>query len=77
MRDYLIGTLSRNDMVWLTTELTRHTGKEELPTYTKEELNAMLDESEHDFEEGRVYTTEEVFCEIEEELEKEVLLETV
>ena len=75
LRDYLIGTLSKQDMAWLTLELARHAKEEErLKPYTKEELNAILDESERDFEEGRVYTTEEVFREIEEELEKEELL---
>lgn len=33
---------------------------EELKPYTMEEIDAMLDESERDFEAGRVYTTEEV-----------------
>lgn len=31
-----------------------------LKPYTMEEIDAMLDESERDFEAGRVYTTEEV-----------------
>ena len=75
LRDYLVGTLSKEDMAWLTAELTTHAKEEEkLKPYTMEELNAMIDESERDFAEGRVYTTEEVFREIEEELEKEELL---
>lgn len=41
--------------------------KGQLPPYTMEEINAMIDEAEQDFEAGRFYTTEEVFQEIEEE----------
>lgn len=42
-----------------------------LTPYTKEELDAMIDEAEQDFEAGRFYTTEEVLMEIEEEIKKE------
>ena len=41
-----------------------------LTPYTMEEIKAMIDEAELDFEAGRYYTTEEVFREIEEEINK-------
>lgn len=44
--------------------------KEQLPPYTMEEINAMIDEAERDFAAGRYYTTEEVLKEIEEEINK-------
>ena len=39
----------------------RRLNREAVTTYTKEEIDARLDESERDIEEGRYYTTEEVF----------------
>jgi hypothetical protein len=39
----------------------RRLNQEAVATYTKEEIDARLDESERDIEEGRYYTTEEVF----------------
>jgi len=39
LRDYLYGTLSTNDMMWLVGELQNYIRKEDLPKpYTKEEL---------------------------------------
>lgn len=40
--------------------LLNEPNSEELKPYTMEEINAMLEESERDFEAGRVYTTEQV-----------------
>ena len=39
----------------------RRLNREAVAAYTKEEIDARLDESERDIEEGRYYTTEEVF----------------
>ena len=39
----------------------RRLNNESVAPYTMEEIDARLDESEHDIEEGRYYTTEEVF----------------
>ena len=83
LRDYLIGTLSKEDMAWLTAELAAHAKEEEkLKPYTMEELNAMIDESEQQIANGEVYDFEEVLNEIENELDKEfekeeLLLEAV
>ena len=73
LRDYLYGTLSPANLIWLGTQLTEYGRKQEeqLKTYTKEELNARIDMSERQFAEGKYKTIEEVFREFEKELEKE------
>ena len=55
LRDYLTGTLSPDDMMWLATQLTEYTKKEDhsLKPYTKEEINSMLDEAEANIEFAR------------------------
>lgn len=65
LRDYLYGTLSADDMIWLVEELTGYIRKEnELKPYTMEELDARIDKSERDASEGRFKTHEEVFANI-------------
>ena len=56
-------TLSVQEQEQVISELQANVrGLREAPTpYTMEEINARLDESERDIEEGRFYTTEEVF----------------
>ena len=39
----------------------RRLSQESVTPYTKEEIDARLDEAERDIEEGRYYTTDEVF----------------
>ena len=39
----------------------RHASKRSLAPYTMEEIDARLDEAERDMEEGRYFTTDEVF----------------
>jgi hypothetical protein len=70
LRDYLCGTLSTTDMLWLVEELTMFVKKDDFPLkrYTKEELNAMLDEAEADIAAGRVTPHEEVMREWDEEI---------
>lgn len=41
-----------------------------LTPYTMEEIDAMIEEAERDFEAGRFYSTEEVLMDIEEEIKK-------
>ncbi|MBQ3354098.1 MAG: hypothetical protein IJG41_02975 [Bacteroidales bacterium] len=41
-----------------------------LTPYTMEEIEAMIEEAERDFEAGRFYSTEEVLMDIEEEIKK-------
>ena len=73
LRDYLTGTLSREDMMWLMEEMRDFMrGKEEnLKPYTIEEIHAMIEESERDIAEDRVTSHEEVMREWEEELARE------
>ena len=73
LRDYLTGTLSREDMMWLMEEMRDFMrGKEEnLKPYTIEEIHAMIEESERDIAEGRVTSHEEVMREWEENLARE------
>ena len=73
LRDYLTGTLSPANMLWLSTELADYAKKKEaapLKRYTKAELNAMLDEAEANFEAGRGIPHEEVMREMDEEIER-------
>lgn len=70
LRDYLTGTLSIADMNWLVAELTDYAKKEEFPLkrYTKEEINAILDETEAEIAAGKGIPHEEVMREWDEEL---------
>ena len=64
LRDYLYGTLTPANMLWLATELTERARKEEneqLRPYTIEEIDDMLDEAEAAFEAGEYLTQDEVF----------------
>ncbi|MCR5659901.1 MAG: hypothetical protein K6G25_11335 [Bacteroidales bacterium] len=68
--EYLYGTLTPNNMKWLGEHLIEHAEKMEDPLqpYTMEEIDAMLEESERDFEAGRCYSTDEVLKMCEESL---------
>jgi len=57
--EYLYATLSPNSMRWLGEHLIEHAQSAAQP-YTMAEIDAMLEESERDFEEGRCYSTEQV-----------------
>ncbi|MBR4645177.1 MAG: hypothetical protein IKO73_08505 [Bacteroidaceae bacterium] len=74
LRDYLYGTLSTNDMMWLVEELQNYIRKEDSPEpYTMEELHARIAKSERDAKEGRFRTHEEIFTELlNEELQEAV-----
>jgi hypothetical protein len=68
--DYLYGTLSPGNMRWVAEHLVMQADKVEKPDlrpYTMEEVNAMLDEAEADFEAGIGIPDEEVWRELEEE----------
>ena len=73
LRDYLTDTLSPDDMMWLVEEMKGFMrGKEEkLKPYTIEEIHAMIEESERDIAEGRVYDFDEVMDELEKEFAEE------
>ena len=74
--EYLYETLTPNNMQWLGEHLIEHANHAVKP-YTMEELNAMLDEAEADIAAGRTISDEDVWREIEKELEEEALLEAV
>jgi hypothetical protein len=72
--EYLTNTLSRSDMAWLIKEIETYMHKSDdshLKRYTKEEINAMLDEAERDFEAGLGVDGDEVHRELEEEFARE------
>ena len=75
LRNYLYGTLDADDMLWLADELKRRVQKKEnIKPYTREELYAMIEESERQYANGEYFSTEEVLSEIEkEELELEAV----
>ena len=60
--EFLYGTLTPSNQKWLGEHLIEHSEKAEDPMrpYTMEEIDTMLEESEHDFEAGNCYSTEEV-----------------
>lgn len=60
--DYLYGTLSPQNMRWVADHLIEQADKVEpveLKRYTMDEINAMLDEAEANFEAGRGIPHEE------------------
>ena len=70
LRDYLTGTLSPANLLWLSTELADYAKKKEvapLKRYTKAELNAMLDEAEAEIAAGKGIPDEEVWRKYDEE----------
>lgn len=86
LRDYLFGTLSRSNMLWLATQLKERAEKEEeLKPYTIEELHQMVEEGRREIAEGHYYTSKEMFDDLLEEFgvdegeveEKELQLEEV
>ena len=67
--DYLYGTLSPSNMRWVAEHLVMQADKVENPDlkpYTMEEINAMLDRAEADFEAGKGIPDEEVWRDFEE-----------
>lgn len=65
-------TLSPSDITWLTDELIVTLQKQEhLKPYTMEEINAILDEAERDFEAGLGIDGDDVHRELEEEFARE------
>ena len=62
LRDYLYGTLSVDDMVWLGEELKDYVRKDKgVEPYTIEELHARIAKSERDAADGKLRAHDEVF----------------
>jgi len=74
LRDYLFGTLSMENMRWLAEQLNQYANKEEenytLKRYTKDEINAMLDQSEAEIAAGKGTPNDEVMQEWDEEISR-------
>ncbi len=73
LRDYLTGTLSPSNMIWLSAQLAEYARQQvnALPKrYTIAEINAMLDEAEREIAAGEGIPDEEAWHELE-ELERE------
>ena len=65
LRDYLYGTLSTSELMWLVEELKVHAHNDSLlKPYTMEELQARIALSELDSAEGRFKTHEALFSEL-------------
>jgi hypothetical protein len=73
LRDYLYSTLTPNNMIWLGNQLTEygHKQQESQKPYTKEEIFAMIDESERQLANGEYQDFDDAMAEIEKELEEE------
>jgi len=63
LRDYLLITLQPSDMRWLGEVLIAHSKGDgaHVAPYTKEEIDAMMDEAERQFEIGAYHDEDEVF----------------
>ncbi|MBR1549413.1 MAG: hypothetical protein IJ634_02125 [Bacteroidales bacterium] len=73
--EYLYGTLTPNNMRWVANHLMEHADQMEeapLKPYTMEEINAMLDKAEKDFDAGLGIPDEEVWREIDEMFHSEI-----
>ncbi len=82
LRDYLCGTLTPANMLWLSSQLAEyahHQQAEELPPphrrYTMDEIDAMLDEAERQAAAGESMTNEEFFRSWDELIAEEERLE--
>lgn len=75
--EYLYGTLTPSDMLWIAEHLTKHAKAncESQNPYTMEEINARIEQSERDSAEGKVYDFDDVMREIENEFALEEKLE--
>ena len=73
--EYLYGTLTPSNMRWVSEHLIQYAENEEnsQKPYTMDEINAMLDEAERNFEAGLGIPSEEVFRELEKEFEENEL----
>jgi hypothetical protein len=61
LRDYLYGTLSTENMLWLASQLESYAKSAKKDIYTKEDIYNIIKEGERQISEGKCKTTEEVF----------------
>ncbi|MBQ9362106.1 MAG: hypothetical protein IJT97_01665 [Bacteroidaceae bacterium] len=72
LRDYLYGTLTPSNMLWLAEQLTAYARQEQQKSYTMEEINARIDEAERQITAGLSQDSEDMFQELEKELLQEM-----
>lgn len=71
--DYLKGTLSTSNMIWLSEKLNEYAKKkqdQDLKPYTIEEIRSMIEQSRRDSAAGLGIDSDEMFRELEEEFAK-------
>ncbi len=76
--EYLYGTLTPSNQRWLAAHLIEHAAMvdgEAVRPYTKDEINAMLDQAERDFAAGLGIPDEEVWRKVDEEFKAEMAAE--
>lgn len=73
LRDYLYGTLSPANLIWLGTQLTEYGTRqqERQKPYTMEEIHDMIAQAERESAAGQGQESEEMFRELEEEFARE------
>lgn len=64
LRDYLCGTLSPENLSWLSSELAEYSKRQELEAYTVEELLERAERGRKEIAEGHYKTNEEVLAKI-------------
>lgn len=74
LRDYLTGTLSTANMLWLSEQLADYAKKKAAPPrpLTLKEMNAILDEAEAEIAAGGGIDDDDLWKEDEEEYEREL-----
>lgn len=71
--EYLYGALTPSNQRWLAAHLLEHADAEDLKPYTIEELHERIAKAERNFAEGRYYTDDEVFADLDEYEKQEEL----
>ena len=71
--EFLYGLLSPADKRWVAEQLIEQANEEEMKPYTIEELHERIAKSERDFAEGRYFTDDEVFADLDEYEKQEAL----
>ena len=69
--EYLYGTLTLSNQLWVVERLIEHAKGGSLRPYTMEEINTILDVAEQNFEAGLDIPGEDVFRDLEEEVARE------
>ncbi len=73
LRDYLVGTLSPGNMLWLATQLTECAEKADahIKRYTMDDINDIIDDAEREIAAGEGMVSEDLWREMEERMTRE------